>query len=48
MPRIGAGTFLLTMLYVIVGLGTLNLLSQRFAGNPLADAWAGLFNVHNH
>ena len=47
MPRIGATNFAITMLYVIVGFGTLNLLSQRFAGHPLADAWAGLFNVHS-
>lgn len=47
MPRIGFVNGAVTVLYVVVAIGFLNLMSQRFAGNPLADAWAGLYNVHS-
>lgn len=48
MPRIGFSTFVLTGLYATVWFAFWNLISQRFAGNPWADAWAGLINVHNN
>lgn len=33
-----------TVAYVIVAFGLFNLLAQRFAGHPMADAWLALIN----